>query len=165
MAADFMAASSTVAGGMVAGGMDMAGPAVGVGEAPLLAQGDQFIQAAGPLLLLAATGGELLLAEFLQFASDGDQLLALGPKQVAAFRAGTDGAGHGGKTVGAGFDRYGFGLLAFGRPSKAPGLGIEVMAEPLDVADVIKDHRFFAGLGPKAWASPLSVDKSLRATP
>ena len=34
--------------------MDMAGPAVGVAVAPLLAQGDEFIQAAGLLLLLPA---------------------------------------------------------------------------------------------------------------
>jgi hypothetical protein len=60
MAADFMAARSTATGCM-----DMAGPAVGIVVAPLLAQGDEFIQAAGPLLLLEAPGGELLLAEFL----------------------------------------------------------------------------------------------------
>ena len=67
--------------------------------------------------------------------------------------------------MGAGFDRYGFGLLAFGRPIEAPGLGIEVVAEPLDVADVIKDHRFFAGLGPKAAANHLQMQGQAHGRP
>ena len=67
--------------------------------------------------------------------------------------------------MGTGFDRYGFGLLAFARTLQAPLLGIEVMAQPLDVADVIKNHRLFAGLGPKAAANHLQMQGQAHGGP
>ena len=67
--------------------------------------------------------------------------------------------------MGAGLDRCCFGLLAFARALQAPLLGIEVMAQPLDVADVIKDDGLFAGLGPKAAANHLQMQGQAHGGP
>ena len=116
-------------------------PALGVFHAALGSQRFQVSRGAGLALLAVALSTQLLLAQFAQLAGHRHQLPLLRPELLAAFRAEAGGAGHGAEALGAGLHGGGLALLALAHALEAPLLLVEVVAETLDVADVIEDHR------------------------